>query len=155
MTGKSILIVEDEPSIAEVVGLYLKRAGFNVQAARDGRAAMQILEGSTPDLVIMDLMLPEMDGLSLIRWLRDRSDVPIIILTSRRDEIDRISGLETGADDYVVKPFSPQELVSRVRAVLRRTKREEDDPESERRLSFEQIEIDPLSRTVEVKVPWS
>ena len=151
MTGKHILIVEDEPSIAEVVGLYLKRAEFIVQAARDGRGAMQILEGDMPDLVIMDLMLPEVDGLSLIRWLRDRSDVPIIILTSRRDEIDRISGLETGADDYVVKPFSPQELVSRVRAVLRRTKREEEDPESERRLSFEQIEIDPLSRTVEVK----
>jgi len=151
MTGKRILIVEDEPSIAEVVGLYLRGAGFTAQTARDGRSAMQIIEGGMPDLVIMDLMLPEVDGLSLIRWLRGRSDVPIIILTSRRDEIDRISGLKTGADDYVVKPFSPQELVSRVRAVLRRVKREEADPESERRLSFEQIEIDPLSRTVEVR----
>jgi len=151
MTDKRILIVEDEPSIAEVVGLYLKRAGYNVQTAKDGRQAMQSLEGAIPDLIVMDLMLPEFDGLSLTRWLRDRSDVPVIILTSRRDEIDRISGLETGADDYVVKPFSPQELVSRVRAVLRRTRREQADPESERKLSFAEIEIDPLSRTVTVK----
>src|SRR5512143_3839805 len=124
MTEQRILIVEDEPSIAEVVSLYLKGAGYAVQTARDGRQARQMLEAGLPDLVIMDLMLPGMDGLSLTRWLRSQSDVPIIMLTARREEIDRISGLETGADDYIIKPFSPQELVSRVRAVLRRTLRE-------------------------------
>ena len=118
MNTKNILVVEDEASIAEVVSLYLKRAGFNVQIASDGKKAMNILERQLPDFVILDLMLPEVDGLSLTRWLRDRSDVPIIMLTARREEIDRIAGLEMGADDYVVKPFSPQELVSRVRAVL-------------------------------------
>ena len=113
MGDKRILIVEDEPSIAEVVGLYMKRAGYHVQIAATGRQAMAILEQQIPDLVILDLMLPEVDGLALTRWLRDRSNVPIIMVTARREEIDRIAGLEMGADDYVVKPFSPQELVSR------------------------------------------
>lgn len=148
MNEKRILIVEDEPSIAEVVGLYLQRAGYGIQTAADGRQAMNLLERGIPDLVVMDLMLPEVDGLSLTRWLRDRSDVPIIMLTARREEIDRIAGLETGADDYVIKPFSPQELVSRVRAVLRRTKREQAEVEAERALEFEGLHIDPRSRTV-------
>ena len=148
MSERKILVVEDEPSIAEVVGLYLQRAGYQVQTAADGRAAMTMLEKGIPDLVILDLMLPEVDGLSLTRWLRDRSDVPIIMLTARREEIDRIAGLEMGADDYVVKPFSPQELVSRVRAVLRRIKREQTPAESDRPLRFGDLEINALSRTV-------
>ncbi|MBK8616917.1 MAG: response regulator transcription factor [Anaerolineales bacterium] len=148
MSGKRILIVEDEPSLAEVVSLYLKRAGFQVQAVSDGRQAMVILEKQIPDFVIMDIMLPEVDGLSLTRWLRDRSDVPIIMVTARREEVDRIAGLEMGADDYVVKPFSPQELVSRVRAVLRRVGRDQSGAESDRALSFESIQIDPLTRVV-------
>ena len=115
MAEIKVLVVEDEPSLSEVVSLYLKRAGYQVQIAADGRLAMNILEKQIPDFVILDLMLPEVDGLSITRWLRDRSNVPIIMVTSRREEIDRISGLEMGADDYVVKPFSPQELVSRVR----------------------------------------
>ena len=151
MNARNILVVEDEASIAEVVSLYLKRAGFNVQIASDGRQAMGILERQIPDFVILDLMLPEVDGLSLTRWLRDRSDVPIIMLTARREEIDRISGLELGADDYVVKPFSPQELVSRVRAVMRRLGREQDAVENERTLSFGDLSIDPKSRVVMVK----
>jgi DNA-binding response OmpR family regulator len=130
MNEKRILVVEDEPSLAEVTALYLKRAGFQVQVASDGKQAMTLLEKQIPDFVILDLMLPEMDGLSLTRWLRDRSDVPIIMVTARREEIDRIAGLEMGADDYVVKPFSPQELVSRVRAVLRRIGRERTGAES-------------------------
>jgi DNA-binding response OmpR family regulator len=148
MTDKQILIVEDEPSIAEVVGLYLGRAGFQVQIASDGKRAMSMLEKQIPDLVIMDVMLPEIDGISLTRWLRERSNVPIILVTARREEIDRITGLEMGADDYVVKPFSPQELVSRVRAVLRRTGREQVEAESERALSFSTISIDPRTRVV-------
>jgi DNA-binding response OmpR family regulator len=151
MNEKQILIVEDEPSLAEVTGLYLKRAGFQVQIAYDGRQAMSILEKQIPDFVIMDIMLPEVDGISLTRWLRDRSDVPIIMVTARREEVDRIAGLEMGADDYVVKPFSPQELVSRVRAVLRRTGRDQAEAESERALSFDSISIDPLTRIVVVK----
>jgi DNA-binding response OmpR family regulator len=151
MNEKQILIVEDEPSLAEVTGLYLKRAGFQVQIAHDGKQAMSILEKQIPDFVIMDIMLPEIDGISLTRWLRDRSDVPIIMVTARREEVDRIAGLEMGADDYVVKPFSPQELVSRVRAVLRRTGRDQAEVESERALSFESISIDPRTRVVTVK----
>jgi two-component system response regulator ResD len=151
MNAKNILVVEDEASIAEVVSLYLKRAGFTVQIASDGRQAMGMLERQIPDFVILDLMLPEVDGLSLTRWLRDRSDVPIIMLTARREEIDRIAGLEMGADDYVVKPFSPQELVSRVRAVMRRLGREQDSAEDERALSFDGLSIDPKSRVVTVK----
>ena len=151
MNVKTILVVEDEASIAEVVSLYLKRAGYNVLIAPDGRQAMNIFERQKPDLVILDLMLPQVDGLSLTRWLRDRSDVPIIMLTARREEIDRIAGLEMGADDYVVKPFSPQELVSRVRAVMRRLGREQAEAENERALSFENLSIDPLSRVVTVK----
>ena len=151
MTNKTILVVEDEVSIAEVVSLYLKRAGYNVQIALDGRQALNILEKQIPDFVILDLMLPEVDGLALTRWLRDRSDVPIIMLTARREEIDRIAGLEMGADDYVVKPFSPQELVSRVRAVMRRLGREQGEAENDRSLSFNNLSIDPKSRVVIVK----
>ena len=150
MNKPTILVVEDEPSIAEVVGLYLQRAGYQVQTAADGKIATTILEKEIPDLVILDLMLPEIDGLSLTRWLRDRSDVPIIMLTARREEIDRIAGLEMGADDYVVKPFSPQELVSRVRAVMRRMKREQVSAEFERPLTFGELVINALSRTVTI-----
>lgn len=153
MNEVNILVVEDEPSIAEVVGLYLQRAGYQVQTATDGKVAMSKLEAHIPDLVVLDIMLPEVDGLSLTRWLRDRSDVPIIMLTARREEIDRIAGLEMGADDYVVKPFSPQELVSRVRAVLRRVKKAaspdgDQAQQSEPPLTFGELVIDALSRTV-------
>jgi len=146
MPEKSILVIEDEPSIAEVVGLYLRRAGYQVQTLADGQAAMDLLEKRIPDLVVLDLMLPGMDGYSLTRWLRGRSEVPIIMLTSRREEMDRIAGLEMGADDYVVKPFSPQELVSRVRAVLRRGGSEK-NTEAERPLEVGALKIDPLARS--------
>jgi DNA-binding response OmpR family regulator len=150
MNETLVLVVEDESSIAEVVSLYLKRAGFGVQVVTDGKQAMSAFQRQQPDLVILDLMLPEVDGLTLTRWLRDRSNVPIIMLTARRSEADRIAGLEMGADDYVVKPFSPQELVSRVRAVMRRLGREQADAESERALSFDGLSLDPLSRSVKV-----
>ena len=151
MNANNILVVEDEASIAEVVSLYLKRAGFTVQIASDGKQAMTFFESQTPDFVILDIMLPEVDGLSLTRWLRDRSNVPIIMLTARREEIDRIAGLEMGADDYMVKPFSPQELVSRVRAVMRRLGREQAEAGDDRSLSFEGLNVDPKSRVVTVK----
>ena len=148
MAEKTIYVIEDEPSIAEVVTLYLRRAGYVVTAIPDGQAALDQLEKRIPDLVILDLMLPGMDGYSLTRWLRERSDVPIIMVTSRREEMDRIAGLEMGADDYVVKPFSPQELVSRVRAVLRRGGGAEKTVESEQPIRFENLSIDPASREV-------
>src|ERR1043165_210162 len=151
MSENQLLVVEDEASIAEVVSLYLKRAGYNVQIAADGRQAMNVFERQTPDLVILDLMLPEVDGFSLTRWLRDRSNVPIIMVTARRQEIDSIAGLEMGADDYVVKPFSPQELVSRVRAVMRRTGREQPKEERDLYLEFADLAINPRSRVVTVK----
>ncbi len=120
MNSDQILLIEDEPSVGEVVGLYLRRAGYEVVIARDGRDALDVLDRSFPQLVILDLMLPNVDGWEILQWARARSNVPIIVLTARREESDRIAGLEMGADDYITKPFSPQELVSRVRAVLRR-----------------------------------
>ncbi len=144
-----ILVVEDEPSIREVVSLYLERAGFEVSSVEDGHEAMAALEKDPPDLVVLDLMLPGVDGIEVTRWLRSRDDTPIIMLTARREEVDRIAGLEMGADDYVVKPFSPQELVSRVRAVLRRTRPTEEGTRAET-LEFEGLRIDPRTRLVEV-----
>jgi two-component system, OmpR family, response regulator ResD len=147
MSTDHIMLVEDEPSISEVVTLYLKRAGFQVQAFADGALALEQLQQNLPDLLVLDLMVPNVDGYEITRWLRDRSDVPIIILTARRSEADRIAGLEMGADDYVVKPFSPQELVSRVRAVLRRTHRDVED-EGEQPLDIGDLQINPQTRLV-------
>jgi DNA-binding response OmpR family regulator len=149
MNGTLIYVIEDEPSIQEVVSLYLRRAGFNVSVAQDGKGALEMLSAQLPDLIVLDLMLPNVDGLEITRWLRDRSDVPIIMLTARREEADRIAGLEMGADDYVVKPFSPQELVSRVRAVLRRTGPKAED-DNDQALVFQNIQINPLTRIVTV-----
>lgn len=144
-----IVIIEDEPSITEVVSLYLRRAGFQVTGYTDGLSAAEGLSRQLPDLVILDVMLPGMDGFSLIRQIRDRSDVPVILLTSRREETDRIAGLELGADDYVVKPFSPQELVSRVRAVLRRT-RALPESSDDRAITFGDLSINPQTRLVTI-----
>jgi DNA-binding response OmpR family regulator len=143
----SIMVVEDEPNLAEVVSLYLHRAGYQVQVISDGEQALQALEQQLPDLLILDIMLPGIDGLSITRWLRDHSDTPIIMLTARRTEADRIAGLEMGADDYVVKPFSPQELVSRVRAVLRRT-HGASAGSGDKPLAFGSLSIDPVTRLV-------
>ncbi len=149
MNEPTILVVDDEPSISEVVSIYLRRAGYQVTVARDGQEALDALEKGPPDLVILDLMLPEVDGLEITRRLRAEGDTPIIMLTARREEADRIAGLEMGADDYVVKPFSPQELVSRVKAVLRRT-RGPGPTGAERPLVFDDLCIDPKTRLVEV-----
>ena len=145
----TILVVEDEPNISEVVSLYLRKAGYQVIIAKDGISAMTSLEEHIPDLLILDLMLPGVDGLSITRWLRERSDVPIIMLTARRHEADRIAGLEMGADDYVVKPFSPQELVSRTKAILRRV--HPIDRDLEMPLTVGEIHIDPQTHLVSVR----
>ncbi len=118
---KTILVVDDEPKITQLARDYLEHAGFSVLAAGEGRGALALARSRRPDLVILDLGLPGLDGLDVARALRRDSDVPILMLTARTDEVDRIAGLELGADDYVTKPFSPRELVARVRAILRRT----------------------------------
>jgi DNA-binding response OmpR family regulator len=117
----TVLVVDDEPMVREVVARYLQRDGFRVHESADGADALAWLERSAPDLVVLDIMLPGLDGLSVLRRLRVAGDVPVILLTARAEEADRIVGLEFGADDYVVKPFSPRELAVRVRTVLRRS----------------------------------
>jgi len=122
--SSTVLIVEDDPHALELVRLYLTRDGHQVRAAADGLEGLRLAREARPDLVILDLMLPGMDGRELCRILRRESDVPIVMLTARVEEDDRLAGLELGADDYVTKPFSPRELAARVKAVLRRTARE-------------------------------
>lgn len=119
-TQQSILIVEDDPTVADVVVRYLKHEGFAAESVGDGMLALEIMNRKRPDLLILDIMLPGIDGLEVCRRVRESSDVPIIMLTALGDEGDRILGLEIGADDYITKPFSPRELVARVRSVLRR-----------------------------------
>jgi len=141
----TVLVVDDEPIVREVVVSYLRREGFRTLEAGDGNTARELLESDEPGLVVLDVMLPGADGLELCRWIRSRSDVPVIMLTARGEEADRIVGLELGADDYVTKPFSPRELAARVRTVLRRS-----GPSVAKadRLSFEALEIDARTREV-------
>jgi two-component system, OmpR family, alkaline phosphatase synthesis response regulator PhoP len=122
----TVLVVDDEKQIAAIARDYLMRAGFSVAVASDGATALEIAREKRPDLVVLDLGLPRMDGLDVARTLRRESDVPIIMLTARVDETDRLRGFEVGADDYIPKPFSPRELVARVSSVLRRARRDED-----------------------------
>jgi two-component system alkaline phosphatase synthesis response regulator PhoP len=126
----TILVVDDEPQIAEIATDYLRLAGFDVVVANDGVRALEAVRGRSPDLVVLDLGLPKLDGLAVARTIRRESDLPIIMLTARVEEDDRLHGLEIGADDYITKPFSPRELVARVRAVLRRTEKRQDDPDA-------------------------
>jgi DNA-binding response OmpR family regulator len=116
----TVLVVDDEPIVREVVVRYLEREGYRTLEAEDGDRARELVERDPPNLVVLDVMLPGTDGLSLCRWIRSRSELPVILLTARGEEADRIVGLELGADDYVTKPFSPRELAARVRTVLRR-----------------------------------
>ncbi|TMJ03877.1 MAG: response regulator transcription factor [Bacillati bacterium ANGP1] len=122
--SQTVLVVEDDPKIVNLLGLYLKREGFNVASAADGREALDAATRIRPSLIILDLMLPHMDGVEVCRRLRAASDVPILMLTARVDELDKLLGLSLGADDYVTKPFSPREVVARVKTILRRTARE-------------------------------
>jgi two-component system OmpR family response regulator len=119
-SGQTILIVDDDAHIREVVRFALDKAGFKTFEAGDGRAALEVFDRSSPSLVVLDILMPEMDGTDVCRQLRSRSRVPIVFLSSKDDEVDRIVALELGGDDYITKPFSPRELVARVRAVLRR-----------------------------------
>ena len=147
--ASTILILEDDPHTVEVVQLYLRRDGHNVLSAPDGIAGLSLAREAQPDLIVLDLMLPGMDGIEVCRALRRESDVPIVMLTARAEEEDRLAGLDMGADDYVTKPFSPRELAARIRAVLRRTARDvlEAGPTS---LEYREISVDMQRRTVYV-----
>jgi two-component system alkaline phosphatase synthesis response regulator PhoP len=135
----TILVVDDEPKIARLLRDYLERAGFGVSIAHDGREALMRARTERPDLVILDLGLPALDGLDVTRQLRRDGDLPILMLTARDDETDRVAGLELGADDYVTKPFSPREVVARVRAILRRR----GGPSGDAVIRVGALEVDP------------
>jgi two-component system, OmpR family, response regulator ResD len=141
----TVLVVDDEPIVREVVVSYLEQEGYRTLEAGDGDTARRLLQEDPPTLVVLDVMLPGTDGLELCRWIRARSDLPVIMLTARGEEADRIVGLELGADDYVTKPFSPRELTARVRTVLRRS-----SPRVAKtgRLTFEELELDARTREV-------
>jgi DNA-binding response OmpR family regulator len=142
-----ILVVDDEANIIELAKMYLQNESYVVESARDGREALTKIKSLQPALVILDLMLPEMDGWEVCRKVRADSDVPIIMLTARSDDVDKIVGLELGADDYLTKPFNPRELVARVRAVLRRY---EKSAASTQPIHLGQMTIDPQRREVTV-----
>ena len=141
----TVLVVDDEPTIREVVVGYLRRDGHETLEAADGDRARELIESHAPNLVVLDVMLPGTDGLALCRWIRSRSSLPVILLTARGEEVDRIVGLELGADDYVTKPFSPRELAARVRTILRRS-----SPEAplHERLAAGNLVIDAATREV-------
>ncbi len=146
--ASTILVVDDEQNIVKLARLYLNKDGYHVEAAYDGVEALEKAKSLRPDLIILDIMMPEMDGLAVCRELRKTSNVPIIILTARDDDVDRIVGLELGADDYITKPFNPRELVARVRAVLRRSSNEEP---TQPVLEADGVRLDSASREVTVE----
>ncbi len=141
MSKRTILVVDDEPKLVEVVRAYLEHDGYRVVGAGDGREALERFYQVRPDLVVLDLMMPELDGLEVCRRLRRESDIPIIMLTARAEEVDELLGLELGADDYVVKPFSPRTLLARIRTVLRRARSA--DAEDEAPLVLGPLRVDP------------
>jgi two-component system alkaline phosphatase synthesis response regulator PhoP len=147
MSQETILVVDDELHIIELATLYLKNEGYRVISADDGAQALKQIESERPALVILDLMLPEMNGWEVCRRVRATSNLPIIMLTARSDDVDKIVGLELGADDYVTKPFNPRELVARVKAVLRRTDAASTSPGgAEGRVQAGQLTVDPARR---------
>ncbi len=148
----TILLVDDEQHIIDLAAMYLEQEGFTTAGANDGSSALDIILNDAPDLVILDLMLPGIDGWEVCKQVRARSEVPIIMLTARDDAIDKIVGLELGADDYLTKPFNPRELVARVKAILRRTERVQrsDDDDDSVTVQHDNLLIDPLRRMVTV-----
>ena len=150
-TLPTILVVDDDRKTAAAVRLYLESAGFEVAVAHDGREALAAARGRRPDLMVLDVMLPEVDGLAVCRTLREESDVPVILLTARTTEEDKLVGLDLGADDYVTKPFSPRELVARVKAVLRRAAPRERADGEPAELRFRGMVMDLAAHTVSVR----
>ncbi|MCL5428984.1 MAG: response regulator transcription factor [Chloroflexi bacterium] len=148
MAGELILLVDDEPNITDLAALYLKKEGFRTHAVGDGEAALQAASSQQPALIVLDLMLPLLDGYEVCRRLRaDNNPVPILMLTARDDDVDKIVGLEIGADDYLTKPFNPRELVARVKALLRRSSQA---PESATPIHLGNLTVDPARHEVNV-----
>ncbi len=150
MMTDTILVVDDEQRIIDLAKMYLEQDGYRVMSATDGVKALSTILEDKPNLVVLDLMLPGMDGLEVCRRVRAESDVPIIMLTARSDDIDKIVGLELGADDYLTKPFNPRELVARVKAILRRTDRQTTREDVPAHISVGNLTIDSQRRVVEV-----
>jgi DNA-binding response OmpR family regulator len=148
MAGERVLVVDDEPNIVELARMYLEKEGYRVESASNGATALEHIQTREPALIVLDLMLPELDGFEVCRRTRARSDVPIIMLTARDEDVDKIVGLELGADDYLTKPFNPRELVARVKAILRRSERSVRP--NERPLHVADLTIDPARREVSV-----
>ena len=148
MAGERVLVVDDEPNIVELARMYLEKEGYRVESASNGATALEQIQTREPALIVLDLMLPELDGFEVCRRTRARSDVPIIMLTARDEDVDKIVGLELGADDYLTKPFNPRELVARVKAILRRSERSVRP--NERPLHVADLTIDPARREVSV-----
>jgi len=149
-TAQSVLVVEDEASIASFVALYLKNAGYDVATVGNGAEALAAVERDHPALIVLDLMLPDIDGIEICRRVRQKSDVPILMLTARDEDVDKIIGLEVGADDYMTKPFNPRELVARVKSILRRAGPERKERESEV-IQHGDLVIDAGRREVKVR----
>ena len=147
--AQTVLVVEDESSIASFVALYLKNAGYSVRTAATGAEGLAQVESERPDLIVLDLMLPDVDGIEVCRRIRKDSDVPILMLTARDEDVDKIIGLEVGADDYLTKPFNPRELVARVKSILRRSVTDRRESES-KQLKHGDLEIDAGRRTAKV-----
>ncbi len=147
---RCVLVVEDDPNTANLVVLYLEKEGFKALQANDGARGLSLAKQYQPDLVVLDIMLPKMDGWEVCRQLRKTSEVPVIMLTARGEEIDRVSGLTLGADDYVVKPFSPRELVARIKAVLRRTASAQPQQTHQRLLTHGEVALDLEKRRLRV-----
>ncbi|MFQ5923577.1 MAG: response regulator transcription factor [Anaerolineales bacterium] len=148
MASERILVVDDEPNIVDLATMYLEQEGYRVESAFDGAQALEQIQAHEPALVVLDLMLPEVDGFEVCRQTRVNSDVPIIMLTARDDDVDKIVGLELGADDYLTKPFNPRELVARVKAILRRADRS--PRPTDKPLHLADLSIDPARREVTV-----
>jgi DNA-binding response OmpR family regulator len=148
-TTPSVLVVEDEASIASFVSLYLKNAGYDVRAAANGVEALAAVASAQPSLIVLDLMLPDIDGIEICRRIRQKSDVPILMLTARDEDVDKIIGLEVGADDYMTKPFNPRELVARVKSILRRATPDRKQRESDT-ITHGDLFIDAGRREVKV-----
>jgi DNA-binding response OmpR family regulator len=142
MANEQVLIVDDERNIVELIDLYAKKAGYRTLRAYDGQTALDIIQSNPPALIILDLMLPQVDGWEVCKRVRAKSDIPIIMLTARDDAVDKIIGLEIGADDYLTKPFNPRELMARIKAILRRARSEEDHGDNGALLQMANLTID-------------
>lgn len=151
VNGIKVLVADDDPNVCEIIRLYVQNHPIQLIEASDGKAALDLVEQASPDLIILDVMMPQMDGFEVCREIRKKRDTPIIMLTAREEEIDRVLGLELGADDYVVKPFSPRELVARIKAILRRMQpREREEADQSQVLSFDRLTVDIGKREVTV-----